>query len=540
MRPLTSWTVTTVLALVVGTVAAPPAHAAEPAGQLVAQEPVQGTAGDPQASGLVVTSSRSDSSIERSASRLVGDDASIDGVLRGPGDTRVVSFDEPVPGDVAARASAGLETLPDVSTVEPDYVRSAADAPPVTTDDPFFPLQKNLWDASRPNGGYSTRAPSFWARSTGSPSVRVAVLDTGRVTHPDMTWSAGYDAVDRDSDPTDPGDFHGLHVAGTVAALTGNGTGVAGVAPRTSIVPVRVLDANGNGSDSAIARGILWAAGSPPLGAPANPAPVQVISMSLAGPGACTSTLANAIATARSRGVVVIAAAGNDARDTAGYAPASCPGVIAVGATDDAGARAPFSNFGPTVDISAPGVQVLSTSARRAVGGALELGYAYASGTSMAAPAVAGAAALLSSVGLAGAQIEATLPTMVRPATSPGTPGVLDLGYAVSAAPVVAASRVRTRVSATVTDSRIRKGNRAAVRVRLRSTTSPARPTGRIRVYDGRKLVRTVYVSARRAGRITVTTPRLTRRGVHRLRVVYAGEGTFDGSRSVLRRVRVR
>lgn len=538
MRPFTSWTVATALALVAGTMAAAPGHADEPVRPDPTHVAAQATASVPQAAGLVVTSSRSTASIERTASRILEGDASVDDVVGGPGGSRVVAFEGPVPAAVAVQAASRLEALPDVGRVEPDYVRSAADAPPVSVDDTYFSLQKNLWDISRPGGGYSTRAPSFWPRSMGSSGVRVAVLDTGSVTHPDLVWSPGYDSVDGDPDPGDPGDFHGLHVAGTVAALAGNDQGVAGVAPRTSIVPVRVLDGNGNGSDSTIARGILWAAGSPPLGAPANPAPVQVVSMSLAGPGPCTSTLAGAIATARSRGVVVIAAAGNDARDAGGYAPANCPGVIAVGATDDAGARASFSNFGATVDISAPGVRVLSTYARKPSSGPFVPEYAYSSGTSMAAPAVAGAAALLSSVGMTGPQIETTLPSMVRPATSPGTAGVLDLGY--SAPPPAAAPRVRTRVSATVADTRVRKGTRAAVRVRLRSTTSSARPTGRIRVYDNGRLVRSVYVSARRAGSITVTTPRLRRAGIHRLRVVYAGEGRFDGSRSVVRRVRVR
>jgi serine protease len=535
MRTFTSWSVATTLALVVGVVAAPPTQAADVDLASAAHVPAPSTSGRPEAAGLVVTSSLSATSIERAAVSVLGGEAALEDVVRGPGTTRVIGFEDPVPGGVAERLAARLDDQPGVSSVEPDYVRSAADAPPVSVNDPFFPLQTHLWDTTRPAGGYSTRAPAFWQRSRGSAAVRVAVLDTGSTNHPDLVWSGGYDAIDNDADPTDPGDFHGTHVAGIVAAQADNRRGVAGVAPGVSIVPVRVLDGTGVGRDSTTARGILWAAGLPPAGAPANPAPVKVITMSLAGAGPCTSTLSRAIATARSRGIVVVAAAGNAAKDAAGYAPANCPGVIAVGATDETGARATFSNTGATVDISAPGVRVASTYAETTTSGQVAYDYAYLSGTSMAAPEVAGGAALLASVGLSGAQIEAALPTLVRPATTPGTAGILDLG-----AYVPAVARVATRVSATVASSKVRKGKRAVVRVRLRSTSSSARPTGRIRVFDGSRIVRTAYVSAARRGSITVKTPRLGRKGVHRLRVVYLGEGAFDASRSVVRRVRVR
>ncbi|KQX74837.1 S8 family serine peptidase [Aeromicrobium sp. Root472D3] len=536
MRTATSWSTATAVTLLLGLLAAPPTQASEPEPTTTATVAAVGapdTPTTPRAAGLVVTTTRGSAAVEQLATEVADRAAVVEDVGRGPGGTRVVEFGEPVAGDVAERLATELESRPGMGPVEPDFVRSAADAPPVSVDDPLFPQQKNLWDTGRVGGGFSTRAPAFWQRTKGSPDVRVAVLDTGRTTHPDLTWAAGYDAVSNDADPTDPGDYHGTHVAGIVAARADNGRGVAGVAPGATIVPVRVLDADGSGTDTAIVRGILWAAGSPPAGAPANPSPVQVVTMSLAGPGRCTSTLSNAIATARSRGVVVVAAAGNDARDAAGYAPASCPGVISVGATDDAGARASFSNTGPSVDVSAPGVAVISTYATATGAPA----YAAVSGTSMAAPAVAGAAALLSSVGLSGPQIESTLPTMVRPSTSAATAGVLDLGYVAAAA---APARAGTTVSAKVSARTVRAGGRSVVRVRLRSTTSGARPVGRIRVFDGSRIVRTAYVSPRRNGAITVKTPRLRRTGVHRLRVVYLGTGSFEGSRSVVRRVRVR
>lgn len=453
------------------------------------------------------------------------------------GETRVVRFGEDMTTQQALGAAERWESRPGVTGVELDYVRSAVEAPPVQVNDPLVSLQTNIWDAGRPGGGHSTRAPGFWTRTRGSSTVRVAVLDTGMTAHPDLTWGAGRDIVDRDDDPTDPGPgptkatgFHGTHVAGTVAARADNGIGVVGVAPGVTIVPVRVLDGAGDGFDSDIAAGILWASGVPVQGV-TNPAPVHVITMSLAGAGGCGPTLAGAINTARSRGIVVLAAAGNDGEDASGYAPASCPGVITVGATDAGGARASFSNFGATVDISAPGVNVYST-ARRPSDGAY--GYSYQSGTSMAAPAVAGAAALLASTGLSGAQIEGVLPRMVTPATSPGTAGILDL----RPAPVPTAVRISTTVSVTVA-SRASRQKWAVLRIRLRATTG-ARPAGRIRVYDGTTVIRRATVSSGRRGDITLKTPRLRGKGVHRLRVAYLGEGQFNPSRSVVRKVRVR
>ena len=525
MRRYTSWSAATAVALVIGVLAAPATGADEP--EALPAAPLSTTDGSARATGLIVTGAGSGTALRSAAADDLAGDTSIDGVTAGPGRTRVISFDEAVPAAVAERLADDLESRSDVTAAEPDYVRTIADAPPVQVNDQYFPQQTSIWDPSRPAGGYSSRAPAFWTRTMGTPNIRVAVLDTGKIAHPDLVWADGYDVVDGDNDPTDPGsagtgrlgDFHGTHVAGTVGARANNGIGVAGVAPGVTVVPVRVLDGQGNGSDSTIAAGILWAA--------TNPVPVQVITMSLAGVGGCGPTLANAINVARSRGIVVIAAAGNDGADARGYAPASCPGVIAVGATDAGGARAPFSNYGSVVDISAPGTNVLSTAARRAANGGVEVGWATQSGTSMAAPAVAGAAALLASTGLSGQQIEARLPLQVSPATTPGTPGVLDLR-----------PRIATKVSVKTT-SKVKKGKRAVLRVKLRAATG-ARPSGRIRVYDGHKIVKRVTVASWRKGNITIKTPRLKKKGTHKLRVVYLGEGVFSAKKSVIRKVRVR
>ncbi|GIF13025.1 S8 family peptidase [Actinoplanes teichomyceticus] len=255
------------------------------------------------------------------------------------------------------------------------------------------PLRSRQWDLTRIN------APAAWARSTGA-GVTVAVIDTGvDARHPDLAGQVltGWDAIaGRAGGDTDP-QGHGTHVAGTVAALTGNAVGVSGVAPDVRVLPVRVLNATGSGYDSDTAEGIVWAADN---GA-------DVINLSLGGT-AHSSAVTSAVAYARSRGVVVVAAAGNER--TKG-SPASYPGadqgVIAVAATDSADTVAPYSNAGDYVDVAAPGSAVLSTYPT-ALGSS---GYATMSGTSMASPHVAAVAALLVAArpGLTPDQVESAL-----------------------------------------------------------------------------------------------------------------------------------
>lgn len=291
---------------------------------------------------------------------------------------------------------------------------------------------------------------AYWAQGrTGSRDVVVAVIDTGlEVGHPDIDGSgnvgAGYDFISdpwiandgdgRDSNPADPGDnvgpgdpgkpifcppepepsFHGTHVAGTVGAGgTNNGVGVSGGAWQVTVIPVRVLGRCG-GSLADIADGILWAANAhDPSRAPVNPRPAAVINLSLGAGAPCDASplLADAVRRVVARGVVVVAAAGNSRQDAARFSPAGCPGVIAVAAGDARGHLAPYSNYGARVDLMAPGGDlgrddtqdgngdgVLSTRSSRC-GTASEPNrqcrYGYLQGTSMAAPHVAAAAALV-------------------------------------------------------------------------------------------------------------------------------------------------
>ncbi|WP_430779993.1 S8 family serine peptidase [Actinoplanes sp. G11-F43] len=270
--------------------------------------------------------------------------------------------------EVTERAVPSMRRAAGVVDVEVDAPMYALGVP--TGSDPYRAQQ---WSLAR------LRTTEAWKRSTGA-GVTVAVIDTGvDASHTDLRAAvlAGYDATTGRAGVSRDANGHGTHVAGTIAAVTGNGTGISAVAPDVRILPVKVIGDDGEGAASDTAAGIVWAADN---GA-------QIINMSLGGP-VQVSAVSSAIAYARGRGVTVIAAAGNER--TAG-SPVSYPGadagVIAVAATDSADRVAPYSNAGSYVDVAAPGSAILSTWP----GG----GYRQSSGTSMAAPHVAAVAALL-------------------------------------------------------------------------------------------------------------------------------------------------
>jgi subtilisin family serine protease/flagellar hook assembly protein FlgD len=232
----------------------------------------------------------------------------------------------------------------------------------------------------------AVNAPAAWDTTHGSSTIKVAVIDTGvDVAHPDLAGKVvgTHNAITGTTDVSD-NVGHGTHVAGIIGALTNNGTGVAGTGYDTSLLAVKAGDVDGF-SDDDIAEGITWAVDH---GA-------RVLNMSLGG-YTTSAVLDNAIAYAQNHGALVVAAAGNDSTTAKSY-PAASPGVVAVGATDAAGGRAFFSNYGSWVTVGAPGVSIMSTVPTAGSEGfpAPTSGYAEASGTSMASPIVAGEAALL-------------------------------------------------------------------------------------------------------------------------------------------------
>ncbi|MCS1352535.1 S8 family peptidase [Mechercharimyces sp. CAU 1602] len=280
-----------------------------------------------------------------------------------------------VEGQSVEEAIAEYSDMENVEYAEPIIEYKASWTP----DDPMY--------ESDQYGPQNMSVPEVWDTTKGSSDTVVAVIDTGvQSDHPDLSGKVieGYDFVDDDNDASDE-QGHGTHVAGTIGAATNNGIGVAGVAPEVQIMPVRVLDANGSGTNESVANGITYAADN---GA-------QVINLSLGGPQS-SQVIEDAVEYAVSKGVLVVAAAGNESTSSPSY-PAYYEGALSVAAVDANDTIADFSNYGDWVDVAAPGVDIISTE--------LNGEYVKYSGTSMASPHVAGVAALLSSQGMAADEI---------------------------------------------------------------------------------------------------------------------------------------
>jgi serine protease len=323
----------------------------------------------------------------------------------------------------AAEIAARLESDSDVAYAEPDAILHPARVP----NDPRYPDQ---WHYAGPG---SVRLPGAWDLSTGAAGLVVAVIDTGYRPHADLAGRLvpGYDFINdvqtandgdgRDASALDPGDWvsaqestadcpahsstwHGTHVAGTIGAATNNGAGVAGVNWRSTVLPARVLGKCG-GYVSDIVDAMRWAAGLTVPGVPSNLNPAKVLNLSLGGPGSCAQSFQTAIDAILLQRAVVVVAAGNQAGEVGDFAPANCQGVVTVAATDRAGGRAYYSNFGAAVEISAPGGDLRAAQANGVLS-TLNTGstvpaqdsYAFYQGTSMATPHVAGIVSLMLSV----------------------------------------------------------------------------------------------------------------------------------------------
>ncbi len=318
------------------------------------------------------------------------------------------------------RAIKALRRRPNIRTAEPNYIVHTAAVP----DDTFYPYQ---WHYPLIN------LPQAWDVTTGTPevgtSVIVAVIDTGVfLAHPDMTGQlvVGYDFISSpamardgdgiDADPDDPGDaatpgsssWHGTHVAGTVAARSDDGVGVAGTSWGARIMPVRVLGVGG-GTSYDVIQGIRFAAG---LSNDSSQLPLHradIANMSLGCQNCFSQAAQDAIDAAVAAGMIVVAAAGN-ANSTEPSYPAAYDGVVSVSAVDMHGERAPYSNRGPSVDIAGPGGNTAVDSDGNGYpdgvlsalvddsSGTRQPAWAFYQGTSMAAPHVAGVIALMQAV----------------------------------------------------------------------------------------------------------------------------------------------
>lgn len=313
-----------------------------------------------------------------------------------------------------------LRRQKNVIYAEPNYLAYAL----MTPNDPYYSYQ---WHLDNPVYG-GIHMEEAWEASNGE-GVVVAVVDSGIRKGSDLKdtcFVAGYDFVGEDSDPTDE-NGHGTHVAGTIAQSTNNNTGVAGVAYKSCLMAIRVLDDSGAGTYADVAAGIRWAADH---GA-------KVINLSLGG-DAEAITLKEAVAYAYEKGVTVVAACGNDNKATCLYPAAYDDYVIAVGAIQYDETKAPYSNYGPSLDLVAPGgntsvdlnndgygdgvlQQTFTKRGRR-----ISWGYYFYQGTSMAAPHVSGVAALLISAGKANAPDQVRT-ILQQTAEDKGVPGRDDI-----------------------------------------------------------------------------------------------------------------
>ncbi len=274
-----------------------------------------------------------------------------------------------VPKSQREKTIKALEADPQVQSAEADVIYTAT---LTTPNDPEYTKQ---WAWTK------TQTNIAWDKARGSANTVVAVLDSGmNFAHPEFAGKTvpGIDTINSDNDPT-ADQPHGTQVAGTVAALTNNGIGVAGGCWNCKIMPIKVLDSKGSGTGTAVLKGIEFATNN---GA-------KIINLSLAGPGS-SAALQTAVDQAVSKGILVVGAAGNNGRLSSAMTPqfpANYNGVISVSATDQNDALTDFSSHWPQVDIAAPGIVVTSTYPGT--------GYATVQGTSFSAPVVSAILAIL-------------------------------------------------------------------------------------------------------------------------------------------------
>jgi subtilisin family serine protease len=288
-----------------------------------------------------------------------------------------------------------LEKLPEIEKVSPNFKYQTLQTEP---NDEFFKT-KGSWGQSFDDlwGLKSIKGPEAWSLEKGSPLIAIAVVDTGvDERHPDLGGNVlttlGWDFVDQDNIPQD-GFGHGSHVAGTIAAMTNNKIGVAGVCWNCKILPVKGLNDQGWGSTDSLASSIVYA----------TLKGAKVINMSWGGFFKQDPFLDEALDFASAAGVILVAAAGNESMNTSWIYPANRHDVVAVGAVNHNLGLTWFSNFGPKTFIVAPGEEILSIKAKNTnMGGCppkicpvVKKDYIVASGTSMSAPHVSGLIGLM-------------------------------------------------------------------------------------------------------------------------------------------------
>ena len=427
------------------------------------------------------------------------------------------------PGSEMA-VSKRLRADPQVAYAEPDYIYRALTVP----DDPYYSTYQ--WNMPQIN------AESGWDITTGSSGVTIAILDTGvDVSHPDLSSKvvSGYDFVNGDRLPLDD-EGHGTHVAGIAAAIGNNSEGVAGISWGANIMPVKVLGSSGSGSLSDVSSGITWAADH---GA-------QIINMSL-GSSSASSTLEDAINYAYGKGVLLVAAAGNecDSGNPTMY-PAAYDHVLAVGATGDSDEHADYSSTGSYVDVVAPGGNpsdsydsnpnhwIVSTYWR-------DSGYSYAqvAGTSQAAPHVAGLAALILSVNssLSNDEVEQIIETTAVDLGTAGRDNTFGYGRIDVAAALTAAQAATTTptptgsTTPTTTTTPTPTGSTTPTTTTTPTPTGSTTPTTTTTPTPTGSVTPTVTATPTPTGSITPTATRTPRRPVGNIPVNDHVSGATQG-----------
>ncbi len=412
---------------------------------------------------------------------------------------------------VVTAAADGLDvaTVPVTGQAAAEQAIAAAQEQPgvvaVGMDQPVHafgsdPLRPEQWALDM------VHADTAWTTSRGA-GVVVAVIDSGvDGSHPDLIgalvpgFNARTDRGDTSSPDTDP-DGHGTHVAGTIAARQGNGIGIAGLAPDSQIMPVKALDAQGEGYMSDVVEGMTWAVDH---GA-------GVINLSLGGPDADFAS--SAVTYARSKGVTVVAAAGNDGTTTPMY-PAAVPGVLGVAAVDANGNAASYSNRGSWVDIAAPGSRIISTVPAPE-------NYASYSGTSMATPHVSAVAALVRAAAPGSDPVSVITSTATDMGLGPDYgAGVVDAAAAVAAArpgptPTPTPTSVPVQTQSVKVPSSVRVGRTKAL---------PRRTAQGVSISGWRTSTYSRCGLVRRAGKARVLGKR---RGTCKLRVTAPASGNY-------------
>jgi serine protease len=307
---------------------------------------------------------------------------------------QVMEVEPAASGDSVAATVEHLKADPDVEYAVPDERRYIHAVP----TDPLFAAGGQWYERADVATPAAVNAQGAWDVTTGDPNLVIADLDTGvRYDHPDLLSLAnsgrllpGYDFISdanvandgggRDADASDPGDWinstdtaksqfssctvqisswHGSRTAGILGALTNNTRGIAGMTWQGKILPVRVLGKCG-GFDSDIIAGMMWAAGLPVSGVPANTTPARIINMSLGSTQTCPQSYSDAISQLTAMGVLVVVSAGNEGGTV--DAPGNCPGVVSVAGIRHAGTKVGFSSLGPEVTVSAPAGNCVNTT----------------------------------------------------------------------------------------------------------------------------------------------------------------------------------